>query len=70
MSVASGVSHGSCRFFAVGVSVCMFRVLKSFGMEQRTMIKCYFKSWKTATEVYQDLKNMYGDDSLSRAQVF
>jgi hypothetical protein len=29
-----------------------------------------FKSGKTATEVYRDLKNVYSDDPLSRAQVF
>jgi hypothetical protein len=39
-------------------------------MEQRAVIKFYFKSGKTAKEVYQDLKNVYGDDRMSRAQVF
>jgi hypothetical protein len=39
-------------------------------MEQCAVIKFCFKSGKTATEVYQDLKNVYGDDCLSRAQVF
>jgi hypothetical protein len=39
-------------------------------MEQRDVIKFYFKSGKTATELYHDLKNVYGDDWLSRAQVF
>ena len=33
------------------------------------MITFYFKSGKTATEVNQDLKNVYGDDCLGRAQV-
>jgi len=28
------------------------------------VIKCYFKLGKTATEVYQDLKNVYSDDSV------
>jgi hypothetical protein len=39
-------------------------------MEQCAMIKFYFKLGKTAMEVYQDLKNVYGDDCLSRAQIF
>jgi hypothetical protein len=34
------------------------------------MIRFYFKLVKTAIEVYQDPKNVYGDDSLSFAQVF
>jgi len=33
-------------------------------MQQSAVIKCYFKLGKTATEVYQDLKNMYSDDSV------
>jgi hypothetical protein len=36
--------------------------VKSFDMEQRAMIKCYFLSGKTATQVYQDLKNVYYKD--------
>jgi hypothetical protein len=31
-------------------------------MEQRAVIKFYFKKGKTATEVYEDLKNVYGYD--------
>jgi hypothetical protein len=34
------------------------------------VIKFYFKLGKTATEVYQDLKHVYGNVCLSRAQVF
>jgi len=33
-----------------------------FDMELRAVIKFYLKSGKTATEVYQDLKNLYIDD--------
>jgi hypothetical protein len=33
-------------------------------MQQSVVIKCYFKLGKTATEVYQDLKNVYSDDSV------
>jgi hypothetical protein len=32
-------------------------------MEQHAVIKFYFKLRKTAMEMYEDLKNMYGDDS-------
>jgi hypothetical protein len=42
-------------------------------MESLAVIKFYFKSWKTATEAYQDLKNLYGDDwctSLLMAYAF
>jgi hypothetical protein len=39
-------------------------------MEQSAVIKFCFKSGKTATEVYQDLKNVYGGDCMSRIQVF
>jgi hypothetical protein len=31
-------------------------------MEQGIVIKFYFKSGKTATQVYQDPKNVYSDD--------
>jgi hypothetical protein len=45
--------------------------VKIFDMEQHPVIKCYFKLGKTATEVSQDLKNVYDDDDcLSHAQVF
>jgi hypothetical protein len=37
-------------------------------MEQGAMIKFYFKLRKTATEMYQHLKNVYGDDCLSCVQ--
>ena len=30
-------------------------------MQQRAIFKFYFKSGKTATEMYQDLKNVYDD---------
>jgi len=31
-------------------------------MKQRAVIKFYFKSRKITTEVYNDLKNVYGDE--------
>jgi len=34
------------------------------------MVKFYFKAGKTASEMYQDLKNVCSDDHVSRAQVF
>jgi hypothetical protein len=39
-------------------------------MEQCAVIKFQFQSVNIAMEVYQDLKNLYGDDCLSCAQVF
>lgn len=39
-------------------------------MEQRINIKFLVKSEKTATETYEMLKKVYGDDCLSRAMVF
>jgi hypothetical protein len=39
-------------------------------MEQCAVVKFYFKMGKTATEMYQDLKNVCGDDCVSCAQVF
>jgi hypothetical protein len=36
-------------------------------MAQRAVIKFSFKLGKTATEVYQDLRNVYNDDCLSHA---
>jgi hypothetical protein len=39
-------------------------------MQQHALIKFYFKSEKTATKEHKDLKNVYDDDCLSRAQVF
>jgi len=51
--------------------VCFFfSCVRSFNMEQRAMVKFYFKAGKTASEVYQDLKNVCSDDHVSRAQVF
>ena len=38
--------------------------VKIFEMEQRAMNKFYFKSEKTAKKVYQDQKNLYGDDCV------
>ena len=46
----------------VGVCVCVSCV-RSSDMEQHAVIKFYFKLRKTAMEMYEDLKNMYGDDS-------
>lgn len=39
-------------------------------LEQRYAIKFCFKSGKTATETYQMMQNAYGDDCLSRSNVF
>jgi hypothetical protein len=39
-------------------------------MKQCAVVKFFFKLGKTATEMYQDLKNLYSDDCVSHAQVF
>ncbi|XP_012231347.2 protein GVQW3-like [Linepithema humile] len=39
-------------------------------MEQRAVIKFNFKLGKTATETYESMKIVYGDDCLSRSKVF
>jgi hypothetical protein len=39
-------------------------------MEQRANIKFCFKTGKTATEIFQLIKQVYGDSALSCAQVF
>jgi hypothetical protein len=38
--------------------------VKIFDVKQRVTIKFYLKSGKTANELYQDLKNVYGNDCL------
>jgi len=42
----------------------------STGMEQRTNIKFCFKLGKTAAETVEIMRQVYGDDCLSRAQIF
>ena len=39
-------------------------------MEQRTKIKFCFKLGKTAAETVEMMKHVYGDNCLSRAQIF
>jgi len=39
-------------------------------MEQRVNVKFYVKLGKSNTEMYDLLKKVYGDDSLSPSQVF
>jgi len=39
-------------------------------MEQRTNIKTYFKLGKTAVETVKMMRQVYGDNCLSRAQIF
>ncbi|KAJ8949095.1 hypothetical protein NQ318_017000 [Aromia moschata] len=39
-------------------------------MEQRVNLKCLVKLGKTFTEAYVMLKEVYGNDCLSRTQVF
>ena len=36
--------------------------VESFDIKQSAMFKAHFKSGKTAKELYQDLKNVYGND--------
>ncbi|EFN78026.1 Putative uncharacterized protein FLJ37770, partial [Harpegnathos saltator] len=38
-------------------------------MEQRANIKFCFKLGKSGAETYETLKNVYGDECMSRAQV-
>ena len=39
-------------------------------MEQRANIKCYFKLGKTAAKTLELMRQVYGDDCLSRVQIF
>ena len=40
------------------------------GMEQRANIKCCFKLGKTAAETVELMRQVYGNNCLSRAQIF
>ena len=40
------------------------------GMEQRTNFKLCFKLGKTAAETVEMIRQVYGDNCLSRAQIF
>ena len=42
----------------------------SSGMEQRTNIKFCFKLGKTAAETVEIMRQLYGDNCLSREQIF
>ena len=42
----------------------------SSGMEQRAKIKFCFKLGKTAAETVELMRQVYGDNCLSRAQIF
>ena len=42
----------------------------SSGMEQRANIKFCFKLGKTAAETVELMRQVYGDNCLSRAQIF
>ena len=42
----------------------------SSGMEQRANIKFCFKLGKTAAETVELIRQVYGDNCLSRAQIF
>ena len=44
--------------------------MSSVNVEQRVNVKFYAKLGKSATETYDLLRKVYGDECLSRAQVF
>jgi len=46
------------------------RILLSVNVEQRVNVKLCVKLGKSATETYDLLKKVYGDELLSRTQVF
>jgi hypothetical protein len=50
--------------------VLLVRKMTYTKLEQRTNIKFLAKLKKTATETYQLLHEVYGEDTLSRACVF
>ena len=45
-------------------------LVKSVEIKQCAVVKYCFKIKKTATEAYDLTKQVYGEDSLSRARVF
>jgi len=49
--------------FSVGIMI-------SVNVEQRVNVKFYAKLGKSAAEMYDLLKKVYGDECLSRTQVF
>lgn len=61
-------SFSSCRFMTFEVSVFVSGV-KCFDTWQSAVSKFYFKPRENATEMCQELKNVCGNDFLSRAQV-
>jgi hypothetical protein len=52
------------------VFLLLVRRMTDTKIEQRTNIKFLAKLKKTATETYQLLREVYGEDTLSRARVF
>ena len=61
-----------------GSSLCLKRtvflfsvgIMLSVNVEQRVNVKCCVKLGKSTTEMYDLLKKVYGDECLSRTQVF
>ena len=45
-------------------------IMLSVNAEQRVNVKFFVKLGKSATETYRLLKKVYGDECLSRTQVF
>lgn len=58
-------SNNSSHFIAKR-HLCVLCV-KSFDMEQRAVIKFYFKWGKTAVDVHLDLKNVYSAQIMRKA---
>lgn len=52
------------------MSDCFAGKMLSAAIEQRIVMKFHYKLGRTATETYKLLKEVYGDECLSRARVF
>jgi hypothetical protein len=50
--------------------VSFYRRVEGFNMEQRAAIKFRVKLKKTVTETFEMLKSTYGEECLSRTNVF
>jgi hypothetical protein len=46
------------------------RCVRNLKMEQRSVIRFYCKFGKSATEAFEAMKRLYGDECLSRARLF
>ncbi|XP_011065253.1 PREDICTED: putative uncharacterized protein FLJ37770 [Acromyrmex echinatior] len=57
-------------FFHIRVVFCFTGKMISVTIEQRIVVKFHVKLGKTATEIYNLLKEVYGHECLSRARVF